>query len=97
MLHTLGLPGWSLRSRKVDRSGLSSTKVDVVLHEDVTARHRAEQALHESEEKFRLMADTIPQLAWMAGPTGDAIWYNRRWYEYTGTTPQEMQAGGGRP
>jgi PAS domain S-box-containing protein len=67
----------------------------VIVHEDVTARYRAEQALHESEEKFRLMADTIPQLAWMAGPDGDVFWYNRRWYEYTGTTPQEMQGGGG--
>jgi uncharacterized protein (TIGR00299 family) protein len=38
-LHTLGLPGWSLRSRKVDRSGLQATKVDVVLHEDPHAHH----------------------------------------------------------
>jgi len=66
----------------------------VLVHEDVTARHRAEQALHQSEEKFRLMADTIPQLAWMAAREGDIFWYNRRWYEYTGTTPQEMEGWG---
>ena len=66
----------------------------VLVHEDVTARHRAEQALHQSEEKFRQMADTIPQLAWMARPDGDIFWYNRRWYEYTGTTPQQMERGG---
>ncbi len=66
----------------------------VLVHEDVTARHRAEEALNESEEKFRLMADTIPQLVWMAAPDGHIFWYNRRWYEYTGTTPQQMEGWG---
>src|SRR5690606_31039073 len=41
-----------------------------------------------------LLAETIPQLAWMAWPSGDIFWYNRRWYEYTGTTPEQMQGLG---
>ncbi len=55
---------------------------------------RANAALQESEEKLRLMADTIPQLAWMARPDGHIFWYNRRWYEYTGTAPEEMEGWG---
>ncbi len=47
-----------------------------------------------SEAKLRLLADTIPQLAWMARPDGHVFWYNRRWYEYTGTTPQQMEGWG---
>jgi PAS domain S-box-containing protein len=47
-------------------------------------------SLRESEEKLRLLADTIPQLAWMAHPNGEIYWYNRRWYEYTGTTPEQV-------
>jgi PAS domain S-box-containing protein len=69
--------------------------VEVVLvHEDITARKRAEVALERSEQKFRLLADTIPQLAWMALPDGHVVWYNRRWYEYTGTTPEQMEGWG---
>ena len=68
----------------------------VLVHDDITARKRAEQALQQSEEKFRLMADTIPQLAWMARPDGHIFWYNRRWYEYTGTTPEQMEGWGWR-
>jgi PAS domain S-box-containing protein len=66
----------------------------VLIHEDMTARKRAEEALRESEEKFRLLADTIPQLAWMARPDGHIFWYNRRWYEYTGTTAEQMEGWG---
>lgn len=63
---------------------------------DITDQRRAEDAVRESEEKFRLMADTIPQLAWMARPDGYIFWYNQRWYEYTGTTPAEMEGWGWR-
>ena len=61
---------------------------------DVSQRRRDEAALRESEEKLRLLADTIPQLAWMARPDGHIFWYNRRWYEYTGTTPEAMEGWG---
>jgi PAS domain-containing protein len=45
-------------------------------------------------ELFRLFADTIPTLAWMANADGYIIWYNRRWHEYCGSTPQEMEDWG---
>ena len=61
---------------------------------DVTGRLRAEAALRDSEGRFRTMADSIPQLAWMARPDGHIYWYNRRWYEYTGTTPEQMEGWG---
>lgn len=51
-------------------------------------------SLRESEEKLQLLADTIPQLAWMARPDGDIFWYNRGWYEYTGTTLDQMEGWG---
>jgi len=57
-------------------------------------RRRAEEALRESEESFRTMANAIPQLAWMADPDGYIFWYNKRWYEYTGTTPEQMKGWG---
>lgn len=63
----------------------------VLVFRDVSAERDAEQALRESEEKFRLLAETIPQLAWTARPDGHIVWFNRRWYEYTGTTPEQME------
>ncbi len=57
-------------------------------------RAHAEEALRDSETRFRALADNIAQLAWMADVTGWIFWYNRRWYEYTGTTPAQMEGWG---
>ncbi|GJD79429.1 response regulator [Methylobacterium gregans] len=48
------------------------------------------------EADYRNLAETLPQLAWMAEADGAIIWYNRRWYDYTGTTAAEMQGWGWR-
>jgi PAS domain S-box-containing protein len=45
---------------------------------------------------FRMLADSIPQLAWMAVEDGTITWYNQRWYEYTGTTWDEVKGWGWR-
>ncbi len=66
----------------------------VVTFADITARKRAEEDRRESDERFRLMADSIPQLAWIARDDGQIVWYNQRWYDYTGRTPEEMQGWG---
>jgi PAS domain S-box-containing protein len=52
------------------------------------------EALRESEQRFRMLADAMPQLAWMAQADGYIFWFNRRWHEYTGTTPQQMEGWG---
>lgn len=47
-----------------------------------TERVLAEEALRESEAKFRQLADVMPQIVWTAKPDGNLDYYNRRWYEY---------------
>ncbi|MEP6663930.1 MAG: PAS domain-containing protein, partial [Verrucomicrobiota bacterium] len=61
---------------------------------DITGRKAAEENLRANEERLRAMADAMPQLAWMAQPDGFITWYNQGWYEYTGTTPKEMEGWG---
>ena len=53
---------------------------------DVTERN-------EREHVFRALANSIPNLAWMAGPDGRARWFNDQWYAYTGTTEAQMHGG----
>lgn len=48
------------------------------------------------EADFQMLADSISQLAWMARPDGHIFWYNKRWFDYTGTTLEEMEGWGWR-
>lgn len=51
---------------------------------DITERILAEQALQESERRFRILADAMPQMVWATRADGYHDYYNARWYEFTG-------------
>ncbi len=61
---------------------------------DITATRQAEVKMRESQEEFHTLAEAMSQLAWIARPDGFIKWYNQRWYEYTGTTPEQMEGWG---
>jgi PAS domain S-box-containing protein len=61
---------------------------------DITERREAEELARRNEEQLIQMADSIPHLAWMAEPDGHIYWYNKRWYEYTGTNLEQMRGWG---
>ena len=75
-----------------DPEGTPLNFISVV--QDITARTEAEEALRERERELRSMVDSIDQLAWMADADGSVFWYNRRWYEYTGTTLEQVAGRG---
>jgi PAS domain S-box-containing protein len=56
-----------------------------VAAEEITERKRAEAALKASERQFHTLADSIPQLVWMADAGGGIYWFNSHWHDYTGT------------
>ena len=62
--------------------------------QDIGGLKKAELALRRSEEQFHAFANSLPELCWMAYGDGSIFWYNERWYEYTGTTAEEMRGWG---
>ena len=52
-------------------------------------RDEATRALRESEQRFRNMADNSPVMVWVTERDGRCVYLNRRWYEYTGQTPED--------
>ena len=62
--------------------------------QDINRRKTSEDSLRQSEEDLRALANSIPQLAWIASFDGTMTWYNQRWHDYTGTTPEQMAGEG---
>ena len=61
---------------------------------DIHDRILALQAKQESEAQFKLLANTIPQLVWMADPTGHLFWFNDRSIEFSGMSLSALVARG---
>ncbi len=61
---------------------------------DVTEEKQYEQGLLEREQKFRLLADSMPQYIWTSDPEGNINYYNQSLYDYTGLTPAEIYNDG---
>ncbi len=63
-----------------------------VYFRDVSESKNAQAALAQSEEKFRQLADSMPQIVWAALPDGTLNYYNRRWFEYIDLSPEAGDA-----
>jgi PAS domain S-box-containing protein len=63
---------------------------------DLRSSKALEQKARDYEQQFREMADTLPQLAWIADAQGEIYWYNQRWYDYTGMSLEEPKGWGWR-
>ncbi len=76
----------------------------VAIRADITERKRAEEELlsrtmklQESEQRYRFLADTVPQIVWTSKPDGNLDYYNQRWYDYTGMTFEQTKDAGWQP
>ncbi len=55
---------------------------------DITAHKANQEIIRESAERFRFLADNIPQVVWQAQADGSIEFFNHHWYSYTGLTPE---------
>jgi PAS domain S-box-containing protein len=61
--------------------------------QDITERKRAEYALRESEQRFRLVANTAPVMIWMSGQDRKPTYFNQLWLDFTGLSETDLQNG----
>jgi len=90
-VHWIALVGRADYANAARREGLLGMTGVV---QDISTRRGAEDTLRQSEEVLRALANTIPQLAWMAQADGAMVWFNERWFDYTGTTPDQVVGWG---
>lgn len=60
-------------------------------------RRRAEANLQASEQRYRYLADAMPQIVWTAKPDGYVDYYNQRWFDYTRLTKEQTEGWGWQP
>jgi PAS domain S-box-containing protein len=100
----MGTPAalWALRSNgqefpieaSITHLRSSGMNLFAVTIRDITERRRAEEATRESEQRFRLVANTAPVMIWMAGTDRLCNFFNHTWLHFTGR-PLEAEIGDG--
>lgn len=65
-----------------------------VVATDVTERLAAESRIRDSEERFRTLAEVVPQMVWMTDAAGLVEYMNHRWLDYTGQSEAEVAGRG---
>ena len=76
---------WVIARGRVERDAKGKVTEFPGVMIDITSRKEAEMQLRESEERLRFITDTMPQLIWVTRPDGYHEYYNKHWYDYTGT------------
>jgi PAS domain S-box-containing protein len=79
---------------RVTERTLQLEAVNQELRKEIAERERAEEAVRRSEDRLRLVIDTLPALVWSKLPDGSADFLNQRFLEYTGLSVEEALGWG---
>ena len=81
---------WTHLTATTIRSDDGSRLRDVFHVTDITERRNAAEALRESEERFRNMADSCPSILWVSDKEGNLEFINKEYRQFLGTTSSQM-------
>ena len=90
-IHRDGTVVWARMRISLVRDIAGAPLYFVVHVEDITERRRAEEALRESEERFRIMADGCPAMMWVTNAEGGNQFINRAYREFFGITGDKAE------
>jgi PAS domain S-box-containing protein len=74
--------------------GLQQAELYQKVQTELAERKQAEEFLHQSEQRYRYLAESIPQLIWTANPNGTLLDVNQNWITYTGISLEQIQIDG---
>ncbi|WP_414564755.1 MULTISPECIES: ATP-binding protein [unclassified Anabaena] len=70
------------------------TKTNEQLQQEIAERQRILEVLRQSEERYRYLAEAIPQLVWTSNAEGECDYFNQNWCDYTGLTLNQSLGSG---
>ncbi len=92
-IHRKGNSVWGRTRISLVQDATGSPLYFVVHVEDITERKRTAEALRESEDRFRVMADSCPTMLWVTGREGGNQFINRMYREFTGASYEQVEGG----
>lgn len=75
-----------------DANGIPKKTIGII--QDITEEKKHQQKLYENEQKFRLLADSMPQHIWTSDPEGNLNYFNQSVYDFSGITPEQLAKEG---
>ncbi len=92
--HHSGTYRWHLNHGIAQRNSEGAIIGWIGTNTEIEDQKNIYEALAKGEEQFRTFANSIQNLAWIANGDGWVYWFNKQWYDYTGTTLEEMEGWG---
>ncbi len=89
----MGLKTMLLNARRVE-GGHSDEPLMLLAIDDITERKRSEEKVRAAGERFRFMAESMPQKIFTAKPNGDVDYFNQQWMEFTGLSFEQIRDWG---
>jgi PAS domain S-box-containing protein len=88
---------WIAATAQIERDVQGKAIRLVGAHHDITERKTAEETQRHNEQHLRAILDTMPQIVWSNRPDGYHDYFNLRWYQLTGRSPDESHGSGWNP
>ena len=85
---------WRVLLSSAEQFEVAGEKCLLLASSDITDRMAAQQAVWESEERFKNMADSAPVMIWVTGPDKECTYLNKRWLDFTGRSMEEQLGNG---